>query len=112
MKTFRYLDQIQACLGLFLGLSILTVVIRLAIRIKTRHRLYSDNAVLIFSLIYMSVATGLVYSIVPVEYLIQAVSDDPIRYTTLAENYTSEIAQASTIMTVFILFFIDSGILG
>lgn len=63
---------IQVCIGLFIGLSVISVTGRLGIRIRGGHRLQLDDAFLLFGLACMCVAAGLIYSTVSLIFLEEA----------------------------------------
>ena len=97
------MNRLQACLGVFLGLSMLAVAGRLTIRIKTRHKLYVDDAFLCFGLICMCVATGLAYSTVSIVYLQEAAIFEPERYSFPPGN-AAKFIENLVIVDLFVVF--------
>lgn len=61
-------------------------IMRLALRVFTRRKLYLDDYVLIFGLACLAAATSLVYSFSPVIFLSNAVRLDPSVFPTLSET--------------------------
>lgn len=83
----RFADRntCQVVLGLFCGIAVFTVIVRLAIRIFTRSKLCLDDYLLLFGLACLGAATYLIYSFSRMIFLSDAIRLDPSFSPTFSE---------------------------
>lgn len=87
MNTQGFADRntCQVVLGLFCGIAVVTIIVRLAIRIFTRSKLYLDDYLLLFGLACLGAATYLTYSFSSMIFLSNASRLDPSVLPTFSE---------------------------
>lgn len=75
----------QVVLGLFCGIAVITVIMRLALRVFTRRKLNLSDYLVFFGLACLGAATGLIYSFTRMIFLSNAVRLDPSVSPTFGE---------------------------
>lgn len=75
----------QVVLGLFVGISVVTIIVRLVIRIYIRHKLYIDDYVLLFGLACLTPATYLVFTNAQLVFPHYAIKNSPKVVPTISE---------------------------
>lgn len=83
----RFADRntCQIVLGLFCGIAVFTIIVRFAIRIFTRSKLYLDDYILLLGLACLVAATYLIYSFSRMIFLCNAIKLDPSISPTFSE---------------------------
>jgi hypothetical protein len=66
----------QILLGLFFGIAAITVIVRLILRTFSRHKLYFDDYLVIFGLLCLGAATGIIYAFSHIVFLLNAIRFD------------------------------------